>query len=51
MLWVPVPRAFVVKVATPPDTVPEPMLVAPSKKVIVPVAAAAVCAVNTTDTP
>ncbi len=38
MEWVPADRAEVVKVATPPLRVPVPSVVAPSKKVTVPVA-------------
>jgi hypothetical protein len=51
MLCVPAARLVVVKVVIPPETVPEPILVAPSKNVIVPVADAATWAVKVTEVP
>jgi len=51
MLCEPAARAEVVNVATPPEIAPAPMLVAPSKNVMVPVLVGSAVAVKVTDCP
>ena len=52
MLWLPAESVDVVKVATPPEIVPVPKMVAPSLNVTVPVTAdGLIVAVKVTDWP